>query len=132
MKIDAFCHLLPKEYADRLFAIDDSPVARNIQKRVSGIPALVDMDVRFGFMDVFGPFARQTINTAAPPGEYLGRAMRTTELARIANDGMAELVRDHPDRFAGFCAAVSLDDVDAAIAEAERAFDEHGAVGGQI
>ena len=132
MKIDAFCHLLPPAYAERLFAIDDSPVARNIQTRVSGIPALVDMDVRRRAMDEFGPDYRQIINTAAPPLEDLGPAERTVELARIANDGMAELVRDHPDRFAGFCAAVSLDDVDTAIAEAERAFDELGAVGVQM
>jgi len=131
-KIDAFCHLLPQAYADRLFAIDDSPVARNIQKRVSGVPALVDMDVRFRVMDEFGSDYLQIINTAAPPLEDLGPTKRTTELARIANDGMAELVANHPDRFAGFCAAVSLADVDAAIEEAERAFDELGAVGVQI
>lgn len=132
MKIDAFCHLLPAEYAKRLFAIDDSPVARNIQKRVSGVPALVDMDERFRIMDEFGPDYRQIVNSAAPPLEDLGPTARTVELARIANDGMAELTRDNPDRFAGFCAAVSLSDVDAAIAEAERAFDELGAVGVQI
>lgn len=132
MKIDAFCHLLPSEYAERLFAIDDSPVARNIQKRVAGVPALTDMDLRFRFMDEFGPNYRQIINTAAPPLEDLGPARRTRELARIANDGMAQLVADHPDRFAGFSAAVSLDDVDAAIEETERAFEELGAVGVQI
>ncbi|HWL59269.1 MAG TPA: amidohydrolase family protein [Microbacteriaceae bacterium] len=132
MKIDAFCHLLPRAYADRLFAIDDSPVARNIQKRVAGVPSLVDMDVRFAMMDEFGPDYRQIINSAAPPLDDLGPASRTTELARVANDGMAQLVADHPDRFAGFCAAVALDDVDAAITEADRAFDDLGAVGVQI
>jgi predicted TIM-barrel fold metal-dependent hydrolase len=132
MKIDAFCHLLPRAYADRLLAIDDSPVMRNIQKRVSNIPALVDMDVRFKFMDEFGPDYRQIINCAAPPLEDAGPTARTIELARIANDGMAELVQKHPDRFAGFCAAVSLTDVDAAIVEADRAFDELGAVGVQL
>ena len=110
MKIDAFCHLLPPAYAERLFAIDDSPVARNVQKRVSGVPALVDLDVRLRIMDEFGPNYRQIINTAAPPLDDLGPTERTVELARIANDGMAEIVADHPDRFAGFCAAVSLDE----------------------
>jgi len=132
MKIDAFCHLLPSAYAERLFAIDDSPVARNIQKRVSGIPALLDMDERFRIMDEFGPDYRQIINSAAPPLDDLGPAARGTELARIANDGMAELVADNPERFEGFCAAVALDDVDAAITEVDRAFDELGAVGVQI
>ena len=83
-------------------------------------------------MDEFGSDYRQIINTAAPPLEDLGPVERTLELARIANDGMAEIVENHPDRFAGFCAAVALDDVDTAIAEAERAFDELGAVGVQI
>jgi predicted TIM-barrel fold metal-dependent hydrolase len=41
-------------------------------------------------------------------------------------------VRDHPDRFAWFCAAVSLSDVDTALAELDYAFDELGAVGVQI
>ncbi|MGO2110443.1 MAG: amidohydrolase family protein [Pseudoclavibacter sp.] len=132
MKIDAFTHFLPHAYAERLFNIDDSPVARNIQKRVGGVPALVDLDLRLRIMDEFGDDYRQIINTAAPPLEDLGPTDRTTELARIANDGMAEIVADHPDRFAGFCAAVSLDDVDAGIAEVDRAFDELGAVGVQI
>lgn len=132
MKIDAFCHLLPRAYADRLFAIDDSPVARNIQKRVSGIPSLVDMDVRFRMMDEFGPEYRQIINTTAPPLDDLGPTERGVEMARIANDGMAELVADNPDRFVGFCAAVAMDDPEAAIAEAERAFDDLGALGVQI
>ncbi|QCU77569.1 amidohydrolase [Citricoccus sp. SGAir0253] len=132
MKIDAFNHVLPPAYAQRLFAIDDSPVARNVQKRVAGVPALVDMDVRLRIMDEFGPDYRQIINTAAPPLEDLGPRDRTTELARIANEGMAEIVAAHPDRFAGFVAAVSLADVDAAIEEAQRAFDDLGAHGVQI
>lgn len=131
MKIDAFNHLLPAAYAKRLFAIDDAPAARNIQKRVSNIPSLIDMDVRFAQMDEFGDY-KQIINSAAPPIEDLGPAERGTELARIANDGLAELVARHPDRFVGFSAAVNLLDPDAAIAEANRAFDELGAVGVQI
>lgn len=131
-KLDAFCHVLPPEYARRLFAIDDSPGLRNLQKRVGNIPALVDMDVRFRQMDEFGPGYRQIINTTAPPLEDLGQPDRTAEMARIANDGLAQMVADNPDRFAGFSAAVSLDDVDAAIEETERAFDQLGAVGVQI
>lgn len=131
MKIDAFCHTLPRAYAERLFAIDDSPQARNLQTRVTNIPALIDMDLRFRQMDEFGEY-RQIINASAPPFEDLGPVARTLELARMANDGLADLVQQHPDRFAGFSAAVSLLDVDAAIAEAERAFDQLGAVGVQI
>ena len=49
------------------------------------------------------------------------------EFARIGNEGLAELVRDHPDRFAGFCACVALNDVDRALEEIDYAFDELGA-----
>lgn len=130
-KIDAFCHVLPAEYASRLFAVSDVPGLRNIQTRVAGVPSLTDMDLRFTQMDEFGDY-RQIINAAAPPLEEFRNPQLAAELSRVANDGLAELVRKHPDRFAGFCAAVSLDDVDSAITEAERAFDELGALGVQI
>jgi uncharacterized protein len=32
------------------------------------------------------------------------------EMSRIGNESMAELVRAHPDRFAGFMACVPMDD----------------------
>ncbi|MFF7549757.1 amidohydrolase family protein [Streptomyces canus] len=131
MKIDSFCHLLPPAYAKRFFAIDDSAAIVNLQTRTREVPALTDMDLRFQQMDEFGDY-RQIINVASPPMEDLGPAARNAEMARIANEGMAELVEDHPDRFAGFCAAVSLDDVDRAIEEAEYAFTHLNAVGVQI
>jgi uncharacterized protein len=131
MKIDSFCHVLPKAYAERFRAIDDSPALRNLQKRHSGIPALTDMDVRFRLMDEFEDY-KQIINVTAPPFEDLGDPARCAEMARIANDGLAEMVQDHPDRFEGFCAAVSLDDVDRALEEVDYAFDQLGALGVQI
>jgi aminocarboxymuconate-semialdehyde decarboxylase len=54
------------------------------------------------------------------------------QLARIANDEMAELVRRFPDRFAGFAAALPLCDVDAAMAELDRAITQLGALGAQL
>jgi predicted TIM-barrel fold metal-dependent hydrolase len=131
MKIDSFCHILPREYADRFFALDDAPALRNLQNRTKNIPSLVDLDVRFRQMDEFGDY-KQIINVAAPPVEDFGDLARCAEFARIGNEGLAELVRDHPDRFAGFCAAVSLNDVDRAIEEVDYAFDELGALGVQI
>ena len=53
------------------------------------------------------------------------------ELARVQNEGLAELVRDHPKRFAGLC-SVPLQDVDAACAELERAIGELGLLGVEI
>lgn len=132
LKIDAFCHLLPRPYYDRLFALDATPDAANLRKRVSGVPSLVDLDVRFRQLDEFGGDYRQIINIAAPPVEDLGSPKVSKELARIGNEALAELVRDHPDRFAGFCACVPMDDPAAAVEELDYAVTQLGALGAQI
>src|SRR6266508_672154 len=71
-KIDAFCHTMPRAYYDRFFEMETSPAAANIRRRVSKIPSLVDLDVRFRQMDEFGGEYRQVINICAPPVEDLG------------------------------------------------------------
>jgi predicted TIM-barrel fold metal-dependent hydrolase len=131
VKIDAFCHIMPRSYYERFFALPESVHAANLRKRVSNIPCLVDMDVRFAQMDEFGDY-RQLINICAPPVEDLGSPEISKEMARVGNEAMAELVRSHPDRFAGFSACVPMDDPDAAVAELEYATGELGAVGAQI
>jgi predicted TIM-barrel fold metal-dependent hydrolase len=131
MKIDAFCHVLPRAYAERMFALDDVPAIANLRKRTMGVPSLVDLDVRFSQMDEFGDY-RQIINIASPPVEDVGGPGRSRELARIGNDGLAEMVRKHPDRFAGFMACVPLNDPDGALDEVDYAVHELGALGVQI
>jgi predicted TIM-barrel fold metal-dependent hydrolase len=54
-----------------------------------------------------------------------------TDLARRANDDLAETVRGTPERFGGF-ATLATQDPDAAAAELERAVDQLGLVGGLI
>lgn len=131
MKIDAFCHIMPRPYYDRFFELDVPTAAVNLRKRVSNIPALVDLDVRFRQMDEFGDY-RQIINIAAPPVEDLGSLRDSREMSRIGNEAMAELVDKHPDRFAGFTACVPMDDPDAAVTELEYACTELGALGAQM
>jgi aminocarboxymuconate-semialdehyde decarboxylase len=132
VKIDAFCHVMPRPYYDRFMALEVAPGAAYLRKRVAGIPALVDMDLRFRQMDEFGDDYRQLINIAAPPVEEMGSPAISKELSRIGNEAMAELVRDHPDRFVGFTACVPLDDPDAAVEEYEYAATELGALGAQM
>ena len=67
-----------------------------------------------------------------PPLEALGSPEETTEFARLGNDGLADLVARHPDRFAGFLASLPMNAPEAAAREAERAFTELGANGLQI
>jgi 2,3-dihydroxybenzoate decarboxylase len=56
---------------------------------------------------------------------------RAIDLARRANDTLAETVRENPHRFGGF-ATLATQDPDAAAAELERAVTELGLVGGLI
>ena len=132
MKIDAFCHVMPRVYADRLGAIDGAPAAANIRNRIAGIPAMVDLDLRFRQMDEFGDDYRQVVSLPAPPLEDLGSLATSRELARVGNEALAELVAQHPDRFAGFVACLPMNDVDASVAEMDRAVTQLGALGVQI
>jgi aminocarboxymuconate-semialdehyde decarboxylase len=131
MKIDAFCHIMPQPYYDRFFEVAVGRDAANLRKRVSNIPALHDLDVRFRQMDEFGDY-RQIINIAAPPVETLDSPATSREMSRIGNDAMAQLVERYPDRFAGFMACVPMDDPDAAVEEYLYARKELGALGAQI
>jgi uncharacterized protein len=130
-KIDAFCHVMPRPYGDRLFGLPPTPASANIRRRISRIPSLVDMDVRFAHMDQFGDY-RQVINICAPPPEDLGPPEISRQMARIGNEALADLVDRHPDRFAGFMACLPMDDTEAAVAEAEYACKQLGALGVQI
>ncbi len=68
----------------------------------------------------------------SPPIEVLGPPQVSRELAKLANDGMAELVRKYPDRFPGFIASLPMNDPEGLLTEAKRAVNDLGAVGVQI
>ena len=70
---------------------------------------------------------------SAPPIESINPDRQITiDLARMANDSMADLVRAHPDRFPGFIASLPRNDADASVAELERAVTSLGALGVQV
>jgi aminocarboxymuconate-semialdehyde decarboxylase len=108
-----------------------APNLTNIGQRLRNVKKLFDLDLRFGEMDQYGDY-RQVISLPNPPIEDLASGETGLALARIGNDAMAELAHKHPDRFAGFVAAVSLTDVDGSIAEARRAVTDLGACGIQV
>lgn len=102
-----------------------------MQKRVRGIPILVDLELRFRVMDQFPGYV-QVLTLAAPPLEIVGDPTTSPELARIANDGMAELVAKHPDRFPAFVASLPMNNMEACLQEVDRAIKTLGARGVQI
>jgi uncharacterized protein len=134
-KIDAFAHILPPGYTRRLEAITGganvSPRIRGFRPWIREDPALTDLDARWRVMDQFGDYS-QVVTLAVPPLEELGGPRAALDLARLANDEVAGLVGKYPDRFAGFTAALPMDDPDAAAAELDRAMAELGALGAQV
>jgi predicted TIM-barrel fold metal-dependent hydrolase len=65
------------------------------------------------------------------PSAYFVRGQEARKVAAVVNDGFAEIIRDHPDRFDGL-AALPLKDVDDAVAELERSLDELGLAGAML
>ena len=129
MKIDAFTHIFPKAYWERMLRV--LPDGRDMHKRVRAIPSIVELDARFRIMDGFGGDYRQVLTLGSPPIEAFPPG-ETVHLARAANDGMAELVQRYPERFPGFAASLPMNDIDAAVEEARRAIDQLGALGVQV
>lgn len=127
-KIDIYNHIWPMAFYDKVMEL--SPSLTNMPKRVKSIPMITDLDTRFRVMDMFDDYC-QILSLASPPLEMLTTAEHINELARIANDGMAELVDKYPQRFPGFVATLALTDPEGSIQEAKRAMDELGAVGVQ-
>ena len=128
-KIDVFTHIMPAPYFERLMAI--APTFADVGKRMRNVPMLVDLDLRFRVMDRFEGY-EQVLSLPTPPIEVMASGADAIELARAGNDGMAELVRRHPERFPGFVASLPLGDPPAALAELRRAIDALGARGVQL
>ena len=129
MKIDIFPHILPRKYFDRMLQV--APPGLHMQKRISGVPVLVDVELRLKIMDRYEGYV-QVLTLAAPPIEVVGGPEVSPELARLANDEMAALVGKHPDRFVGFVASLPMNNPDAALKEIDRALGELGATGVQM
>ncbi len=118
--IDVFNHFFPKPLWDRMLQSDGA--AKDIGKRMRGIPCIYDLEERFRVMDQFtAKNYTQVISLGMPPLEAFGQAAQVEEFAKLGNDGMAELVQKYPDRFVGFLASLPMNSPNAA-KEAERAF----------
>ncbi len=93
--------------------------------------ALTDLDARFRIMDKY-PGLTHLLNLGSNQGEHFAPAKDAVDLAKLANDEMAELVSKYPDRFVGAIASLPLNDMDAALRELDRAINELGFRGIQI
>ena len=131
MKLDIFNHIFPKSFWDRMLEVVPAAKATDMHKRVRDIPSMVDLDERFRIIDKFDDYA-QVICLPNPPIEVMAGPPVAIELARLGNDGMAELVRKYPKRFPAFIASLPMNDPEEMLREANRAVKELGACGVQI
>ncbi|MGD8226125.1 MAG: amidohydrolase family protein [Desulfobacteraceae bacterium] len=129
MKLDIFNHIFPKSFYDKMMEVNPNLV--DIGKRVRGIPVLTDLEARFQCMDEFDDYA-QILCLASPPIELIAGPDVTPDLAKVANDGMAEYVAKYPDRFPGFIASMPMNNPDASLDEIDRAIKDLKAVGIQF
>ena len=129
MRIDAYTHFIPKQFIEKSTKVAGDP--KDIGKRMRGVPAIHDLDVRMKVVDMFPDYA-QVLSYPMPPLETFIKHDMVEDLSRVCNDGLAEICRKHPDKFPAFVAQTSLAAPDAGVREAERAVKDLGALGVQI
>src|SRR5919202_3939858 len=123
-KIDIFPHILPIKYWERLQEV--ALPRAHMMKRMRNIPVQWDLDKRFEIMDRHEGY-QQVLTLSAPPIEEAVADELAPELARLANDEMAKLVDQYPQRFPGFVASLAMNVPDSLVPEIDRACGELGA-----
>ena len=123
VRIDVFCHFFPSRFLAERNRRAGSSFGTQYAKYFEANPGLSDLAIRFRTLDQF-PDVRQLLTIAGPNIESITAPPDTVELARMANDGLAELVAKYPDRFIGAAACLPMNDIDAALREADRAIQE--------
>jgi uncharacterized protein len=126
--IDVFNHFMPRRYLERLQQIVPDHVAATAFPRLD---TLVDIDSRLKLVEEFDGL-QQVLSLANPPLELIGPPQVASELARTANDCLAEICCRHPHAFPAFIAAMPMNDVGATLREIDRAVGELGARGIQV
>ncbi|HUQ74410.1 MAG TPA: amidohydrolase family protein [Burkholderiales bacterium] len=131
-RLDIFPHIFPPAFFERMKGIAEAKpaLAANI-KRWLNIPVLWDLDRRIKMMKKW-PGYQQVLTLSLPAIEFLADENESPALARLANDGMADIVKAHPELFPCFVASLPLNNVKASLEEMDRAIGELGAKGIQI
>lgn len=124
MRVDVFAHGLPVEL--RRAVLDRAPSIPDLVNW-SSLPELFEADLRLRLMDRLN-IDVQVLTTPSPPLETMFDAASSCKLAELANDGMAKLVREQPQRLRGV-ATLPLVDPEWAITELRRAVLDLGLTG---
>jgi predicted TIM-barrel fold metal-dependent hydrolase len=121
MMIDIFAHILPIKYDENLKKKGAPGFYQ--EEVITILPTLTDLDIRFRIMDKYEDYL-QVLTIASPPVENVVGPKDAVELAKIANDEMAELVSKYPDRFISAIGCLPLNDMDASLKEIDRVIND--------
>lgn len=125
-KIDVFNHIYPPKYYN-FFEKKPSMVGR----MSNDLQNLTDFNSRVSVMDRLG-IDREILSLAIPCIDNLHTSPEVSrEVTKAANDSMAEVVEDHPDRFLAV-GTLSLSDPEFAVEESERCIRDLKLLGIQI
>src|ERR1700716_2520220 len=115
--LDVFSHFMPKPFLERLGGlIPGHPVLAAFPR----IETLWSVDARRKLLDETDGL-QQVLSLANPPIELVAPPDKSPDVARFANDGLAEVCRRHPDRFPAFIASLPMNNVAGGPAEVDAA-----------
>ena len=135
--VDVHAHAYPEGYLEALerhpepYALSRDARGRTILtlhglRVVTMTREMTGVDARVAEMDAHGVDLQ--ILSVTIPNVYMGPQARRRDLARRANDALAEAARRHPRRLAAL-ASLPLPDATAAVGEMERTISDLGMVG---
>ena len=120
--IDAYAHISPIKYTE--YIREKYPIMYN--NMLGPCVPLYDLDTRFRVMDKFPEVVQVLTIGPVPPIEYFANEQQTVELAKMANDEMAELCLKYRDRFVAAIALLPMNNIDATLEETDRAIKDLG------
>jgi aminocarboxymuconate-semialdehyde decarboxylase len=126
LRIDVHGHYFPTPYLDMLDRFGGSGAGTRSARVVPADGSEKELASRFAMMDRAG--IDMQILSAAPQLPYFEDREQAVSSARFINDAYAEIVAQHPARFAAY-AVPPLPHVDASLDEMTRALDTLGMVG---
>ncbi|MGD0236300.1 MAG: amidohydrolase family protein [Syntrophorhabdales bacterium] len=118
LMIDGFSHIAPPKYRELL----RKAAPKECAYMVDTFPPLYDMEARFRIMDKYKGLVQ--VITPSWPSVELAAPTKSVDLAKALNDEMAELVTKCPDRFPAAVACLPMNDMAAALKEADRAIND--------
>lgn len=121
LKIDVFTHILTDKYREALLKLDVPEYMARVLN--APIPTMYDLDLRFRIMDKYEGLM-QVLSITSPPVEGVADSEKSVDLAKLANDEMAELVSKYPTRFPAAVACLPMNNMEAALRETDRAIND--------